>query len=230
MPSSWSSSMIDGWTHSNSGDNIYANSVYHNNCFIAAEKKFPSQISKFHIAHVHCPLIDGQMDLRGNWNFTLQKIFHNTFIIYHNSAVTINIIGSSTCPKWKFLAPKYSSLPPEKLWVKVPKRVDEGKFEILANSCSRGLIMRPHWLGLELMLCVYLVIANCQSPARDTAVIRSGRNLLGWIHTLFMVTLSICMKIKYHFRTIEGLLTDYWRTIDGLLMDYWRTIDRLLMD
>ena len=50
------------------------------------------------------PLIDGQNDTIGNWNFTLEKFFHNTSIIYQIFTVTINIIGSSSYTNGKFLS------------------------------------------------------------------------------------------------------------------------------
>ena len=50
------------------------------------------------------PLIDGQNDTIGNWNFTLEKFFHNTSIIYQIFTVTISIIGSSSYTNGKFLS------------------------------------------------------------------------------------------------------------------------------
>ena len=86
-------------------------------------------------------LIDGQNDQIGNWNFTLQKIFHNTYIIRHKISVIINIIGSSGL----YSQPKIFSCPnifPFILYFrcdlsesKVPKR----KIWNLANSCQKEL-------------------------------------------------------------------------------------------
>ena len=50
------------------------------------------------------PLIDGHNETIGNWNFTLEKFFHNTSIIYQIFTVTINIIGSSSYTNGKFLS------------------------------------------------------------------------------------------------------------------------------
>ena len=50
------------------------------------------------------PLIDGHNETIGNWNFTLEKFFHNTSIIYQIFTVTISIIGSSSYTNGKFLS------------------------------------------------------------------------------------------------------------------------------
>ena len=87
-------------------------------------------------------LIDGQNDQIGNWNFTLQKIFHNTYIIRHKISVIINIIGSS------YSQPEIFSCPCVQIffhlsWTSVAtflsQRFRKVKIWDLANSCPKEL-------------------------------------------------------------------------------------------
>ena len=98
-------------------------------------------------------LIDGQNDQIGNWNFTLQKIFHNTYIIRHKISVIINIIGSSGL----YSQPKIFSCPnifPFILYFrcdlsesKVPKskNLRLGKFLSKRVKCSHGDHHEDRW-------------------------------------------------------------------------------------
>ena len=72
-------------------------------------------------------------DRIGNWNFTLQKIFHNTCIIYQNFTAAIRLIGrgvpalaeeclggGGAVILW-YLSPSISHFRPHKVELKVPR-------------------------------------------------------------------------------------------------------------